>query len=133
MTPFRHRFRVPFHHLDPGGVLFYGHLFAHLHEGYEAWLKAQGVGLKAILEEGHHALPLVHAEADYHHPMGLDDEIEQEIALVRLGEHSFTLEHRFWRNATLCANALTIHACVNRHDGQPAHLPKALVKALTRR
>jgi len=130
VTSYHHSFRVPFDQLDPGGVLFFGHLFGHAHRAYEALLREIGFGLAALLEAGETALPLVHAEADYHHPMKLDDLIEVELEARAIGERSFTLGYRFWKGEVLCASATTVHVAVETGSGRPLPLPDPLRRGL---
>ncbi|HDK37519.1 MAG TPA: acyl-CoA thioesterase, partial [Thiolapillus brandeum] len=59
MKSFQHHFQVPFHELDPGGVMFYAHLFSHAHDGYAALLAETGWSLKAMLNAGDYLVPLV--------------------------------------------------------------------------
>ena len=130
MKPFLHAFRVPFHELDPGGVLFHAHLFVHAHEAYEMLLREIGFGLSRLLKEGKLAIPLVRATADYRHPMHLDERIEIELQVREIGRTSFGLEYRFLRDAKCCATAATTHVVINRCSGQPVPLPAGLVSGL---
>ena len=130
MKPFRHRFRVPFHELDPGGVLFHAHLFAHAHEAYEMLMREIGFGLAGLLERGKLAIPLVHAHADYHRPLRLDDLIEIQLQVLEIGRTSFRLEYRFLHQEQCHATAATTHVAIDRCSSQPVPLPAGLVTGL---
>ncbi len=132
MTRHRSRFRVPFDETDPGGALFFGHLFRHAHQAYEGFLEAMGLSLTTLIEEGI-ALPLVRAEADYHRPMKLGDTIEVELRVKSVGDRSFALDYAFLREGTRCATATTVHAAVERATGRSRPLPTRLREELSKR
>ncbi len=127
-----HRFRVPFDQLDPGGILFYGHLFTHAHHAFETLLREIGWGLVELLAEERYRLPVVHAEADYHAPLQLDAQIDVVVAVRHIGERSFTLGYRFLHEEVLCATVGTAHVLVDAGNSRPAPLPEALRQALSR-
>ena len=130
MSLFHYRFRVPFDQLDPGGVLFFGHLFSWAHRAYEGFLTEIGQGLESLLAEGRHLLPLVHAEADYLRTLGLDDAVRVTIRVEKVGRGSFTLAYDFQCNGERAATARTVHACICRATGDSCPLPETLAAAL---
>ena len=95
-------------------------------------MRELGWPLKGILEQEDFALPLAHAEADYRHPLRLDDLVEVELRIERIGKKSFTLSYRFLREGRECATALTRHVAVERSTGRPRPLPGELASALAR-
>ncbi len=124
-----HRFRVTFDLVDPGGRLFFAHLFTAAHRAYESLLAEAGLALGRLAETGP-LLPLVHAEADYLAPVGLEDEVEVQVNLEALGRSSFTLVHRFRLDDRPCARARTVHVAISPDDGRPVPLPGFLIDAL---
>jgi YbgC/YbaW family acyl-CoA thioester hydrolase len=132
MKPFRHHFRVPFHELDPAGVLFHAHVFGHAHQAYEELLQELGWSLAALLKEGRLALPLVEAHADYQRPLHLDDQVEIQVGVVGIGNTSFTLQYRFLRGEAPCVRVRTSHVTVDRRSGEAIPLPVGLATALAR-
>lgn len=130
MKSFRHGFRVPFHELDPGGVLFHAHLFVHAHEAYELFMQEIGFGLAALLRAEELAIPLVQVQADYRHPLRLDDRVMVVIQALELGRSSFTLGYDFQRDRESCASARTTHVVVDRRSGRAVPLPAGLVSGL---
>ncbi len=130
MNLFTYHFRVPFDQLDPGGVLFFGHLFSWAHRAYEGFLTQMDQGLESLLGRGHHLLPLVHAEADYLQPLRLNDAVQVTIRVEKVGRSSFILAYDFQRNGERAATARTVHACLCRETGRSCPLPNALAAAL---
>jgi 1,4-dihydroxy-2-naphthoyl-CoA hydrolase len=127
----KYGFRVALHDTDAAGVLFFGHLFRHLHDAYEDWMAQLGFPLHAILREGKILLPLTHAEADYRAPMRHGEQIRVTLALDQLSQTRFTLAYRCLTDADrLVATALTRHCCIDPVDHQPIPIPDPLAQAL---
>jgi 1,4-dihydroxy-2-naphthoyl-CoA hydrolase len=130
-TPiFEHQFRVALHDTDAAGVLFFGHLFRHAHDAYEAWMAQVGLPLDAMLREGSVRLPLVHAEADYRRPLRHGAAVTIRLGVATVGDSAFTLEYAFLdADGQLAAEARTVHVGV---DGDDRRLPQKLRQALVR-
>jgi 1,4-dihydroxy-2-naphthoyl-CoA hydrolase len=126
---FEHRFRVALHDTDAAGVLFFAHLFRHAHDAYEAWMAALGFPLDAMVRDGELRLPLVHAEADYHHPLRHGEAVTVQLAVGEVRERSFVIDYCFLgaENA-VAATAQTVHAGLDA--GGSRGLPTALLAAL---
>lgn len=129
--PFQYRFRVALHDIDAAGVLFFAHLFRHAHDAYESWLRALGHPLAGMLREQRIALPLVHAEADYHEPLRHGDEIEVRLEPVDVRASRFAVRYRFINGTgTQVASARTVHCCIDPDSGAARTLPDALAVAI---
>lgn len=73
--------RVPFHHVDAAGIVFFGRVFEWFHELYVAFLEEAGFPLPEQLRAGVAIAPLTHADADYLAPLRFGDPIR--VAMVR--------------------------------------------------
>ena len=130
-TTSEHRFRVALHDTDAAGVLFFAHLFRHAHDAYEGLLEAAGWPLAGIVRERRLALPIVHAEADYRHPLRLGDAVGIRARAGEIGARRFAVDYRFARDDGRCAaRARTVHVAVDPHAGSAIALPAALRAAL---
>ncbi|QVL47044.1 MAG: acyl-CoA thioesterase [Thiocapsa sp.] len=117
---FAYTFSVRLHDTDAAGRLFFGHLFRHAHDAYEAFMAQLGLPLERLIRDDEILLPLVHAEADYHRPLGQGDRVEVTLAIEEIRTRSFAVAYRFEADdGTLAATAKTIHLQINR-DGTPA-------------
>jgi 1,4-dihydroxy-2-naphthoyl-CoA hydrolase len=117
---FAYAFSVRLHDTDAAGRLFFGHLFRHAHDAYEAFMAQVGLPLERLIREGEILLPLVHAEADYHRPLCQGDRVAVALAIEEIRTRSFAVGYRFeTQDGTLAATAKTVHIQINR-DGSPA-------------
>ncbi|WP_373506914.1 acyl-CoA thioesterase [Thiocapsa sp.] len=117
---FAYDFSVRLHDTDAAGRLFFGHLFRHAHDAYEAFMAQVGHPLERLIREGEILLPLVHAEADYHRPLGQGDRVQVALAIEEIRARSFAVAYRFeTEDGALAATAKTVHLQINR-DGSPA-------------
>ncbi|HID44864.1 MAG TPA: acyl-CoA thioesterase [Chromatiaceae bacterium] len=130
MKPFKYSFQVPFQELDPAGILFFARLFDHAHDAWAALMAQTGHSLKSLLEAGNYLIPLAHAEADYLHPLKLDDSICITVTPEAVGNSSLGFSYRFHKGEILCATARTTHVFVDRQTGKPVPVPKKLCREL---
>ena len=127
---FHHTFTVQLHDIDAAGILFYGHLFRHAHDAYEAFMATIGFPLHRLIQDGDCLLPLVHAEADYRQPMRHGELIQVQLSVKQIGDRAFTLQYRFGdESGREKARASTVHVHLGP-AGASAPLPQALVEAL---
>lgn len=127
-----HRHRVQLQEVDAAGVVFYATYFVYAHQAYERALLAAGFDLAALLAAGRFALPMVHAEADYRHPLRYGDSVDVAIACTRVGGRSFTLVCTLTNGGTTVATVTHVHACLDLATKASAPLPAELVAALER-
>ncbi len=126
-----HRFRVALHDTDAAGVLFFGHLFRHAHDAYEAMMVRIGWPIDELIQTRQLGLPLVHAEADYRQPMRHGDQIGVVLKVGDFGQRRFSLAYQFLRGNNEVATALTVHVAIDPSTSKSQSLPKSLVTALS--
>lgn len=128
---FDYHYQLPLHEVDAAGVAFFGHLFRHAHDAYEAFMETLGLGLRELLEAGAQALPLVHCEADFLAPIRHRDRVRIELAVSDLGASSFGIGYRFLsEDGRLLARARTRHVLISRSDGRPTSLSAGMRERL---
>jgi YbgC/YbaW family acyl-CoA thioester hydrolase len=124
---FEHIFQVPFHEVDRAGVIFFAHLFTHAHDAYERFMAHLGLNLDRPCPDAACALPIVHAEADYHAPLRHGVAMRVTLTLARLGHTSFTTSYDFaGPDHHLHARLHLVHCCVDSDTGMKRALPDAL-------
>jgi 1,4-dihydroxy-2-naphthoyl-CoA hydrolase len=131
---FEYRFKVPLHDIDAAGIMFFGHLFRHAHDAYEAFMGAIGFPLDQVIREGSWRLPLVHAEADYRLPLRHGDKTTVRLSPSKVGHSSFVLDYRFIGDGgQLSASARTVHAQMAADGAAAVPLAEPLWAALSAR
>ena len=92
-----------------------------------------GFPLHRLIQDGDCLLPLVHAEADYRHPLRHGEVIQVELSVREIGCSAFTLDYRFAdETGREKARASTVHVHLGPAgaSGASAPLPEVLVAAL---
>ncbi len=131
--PYTYALRIRLHDTDAAGVLFYGHLFRHAHEAYEAFMEHLGFPLQDLIGTGVTAIPLpiTRAQARYERPLRLGDRVRVELQVAEVRRRSFALDYHFLdEQGHVCALVRTVH-CVATQDG--AGLLAGLHQALAER
>jgi len=131
MAPSRQH-RVQLQEVDAAGVVFYANYFVYAHQAYEQALLSAGFDLAALLAAGRHALPMVHAEADYRNPLRYGDTVTIAVACARIGGRSFTLTCTLSHGEVRVATVTHVHACLDLATKASTALPAELVAALQR-
>lgn len=133
MSLFAFRRPVLFQDVDAARVVYFAHFFSYFHDTYVAWLASLGLDLPSVLAEGKWIAPLVHAEADYTHPLRFGDAMVVEIEHVELGASSMKVSYRVRSpdGGRSYATGKTVHAFVDpatmKKCAPPARLAEALV------
>jgi 1,4-dihydroxy-2-naphthoyl-CoA hydrolase len=135
---FIHEFRVGLHDTDAAGVMFFGHLFRHLHDAYESFMDGLGFPLHTLIRAGDPAagpgLPIVHAQADYRSPLRHGDRVRVTLRVAEVRTRSFALEYAIDDlDGRACARARTVHVAVAPQTAAPPGLPEGLRLALSAR
>ncbi len=129
---YEHRIVLGMSSMDRAGVLFYPELFRHAHDVYEAFMASIGADLAAMLDAPLRALPVVHAEADYHLPMRHGQTYTVRVTVAHIGETSFTVHCDFLGpDGRLHSQVRSIQVCLDRREGVPRALPHGLRAQLT--
>lgn len=138
LPTFVHEFQVRLHDTDAAGVLFFGHLFRHLHDAYESFMDAIGYPLRALIAspdpQVRLRLPVARAQADYLRPLRQGDLVRISLRVAEVRTRSFALEYALAdRSGQICARALTVHVLVATDPGDSPGLPEGLRRALAAR
>jgi 1,4-dihydroxy-2-naphthoyl-CoA hydrolase len=133
--PFVYETVLRLHDTDSAGVMFFGHLFRHLHDAYESFMASLGFALHLMIAPPDPAstlaLPIVHAEADYLSPLRHGDRMLIEITVAEVRIRSFSLDYRVaGAEGRTCARARTVHVRASHPTSDTAPLPDDLRLAL---
>lgn len=127
--PFVYLRRIRLAQTDAAGVVFFTRPLELVHEAYEAFLDAAGIGVRALLDAGT-ALPVVEASIRLLAPLRVGDDVAISLSCERLGEHSFILRARLRHGEQLAAEGRTVHVSIDAL-GRTTPLPTLLIDALS--
>ncbi len=114
------------HDIDAAGVVFYARYFYYAHNAYEDWLNSRQSNISRLLDSGR-ILPIVHTEADFKAPIGLNEDIVIKLFLTEKKEHSFVLEYQFYNTQDQLKAAIqTVHVCLDVNSKSKATIPTEL-------
>jgi len=127
VTPFTHRCRVYFEDTDAGGIVYYVNYLKFMERARTERLRDLGFLQSTLAEEG--LLFVVHsAQARYHAPAKLDDELLVSAEVIELNRASLRF-HQQVRRATddvlLCEGQFMV-ACVCADNLKPRAIPQPL-------
>ena len=128
---FTHDSAVRLYHTDAAGRLFFGHAFFLAHDAFEAFAERAGLGVGRLLTEAPYLLPVVHAEADYARPLGVDGGVKVRVECERIGDSSFTLRYAIagGDGAVRCTLRM-VHVAIDKRTGAAQPLPAEVRTAL---
>ncbi len=118
---------------DAAGVIYFASLLSICHEAYENHLTQSGIDLKSFFLNPETALPIVHAEIDFFHPLFCGDRLEILITSQLLNENSFEIHYQIFLTETpqhQVAKGKTKHVCINIPTRQKKSLPEAIKQVL---
>lgn len=125
--PFAHRCRVYYEDTDAGGIVYYVNYLKFMERARTERLRTLGFAQSQMAGEG--LLFVVHsAEARYHAPARLDDELLISADVSELNRASLRFHQQVRRatdNALLCEGQFLV-ACVGADSLKPRAIPVAL-------
>jgi acyl-CoA thioester hydrolase len=114
--------RVRFVDTDASGRIHYTAMFRYFEAAETEFMRAAGITYRSRSYD----FPRVHVECDFRLPVGHDDVLTIEVALVKLGRSSVHLEFRSLRNGQLTATGVVVTACADRTTHRPVPIPGEL-------
>jgi 1,4-dihydroxy-2-naphthoyl-CoA hydrolase len=135
---FIYEFQVRLHDTDAAGVMFFGHLFRHLHDAYESFMASIGFPLQRLLQpagaDAPLRLPIIHASADYLLPLRLGDSVRVALSVAEVRTRSFGLDYALADGqGRPCGRGRTVHVLAATGSDEGARLPDRLRIALQAR
>ncbi|PTU72774.1 tol-pal system-associated acyl-CoA thioesterase [Pseudomonas mangrovi] len=125
--PFVHRSRVYYEDTDAGGIVYYVNYLKFMERARTECLRELGFAQSQLA--GENLLFVVHsAEARYHAPARLDDELLISAEVIELNRASLRFRQQIRRaadNVLLCEGQFLI-ACVRADSLKPRAIPEAL-------
>lgn len=127
--------RVEFRDTDAAGMVHFSVFFVYMEQAEHELLRHLGLSVHASDAEGVISFPRVAARCDYQRAAHFEDELEIEVAIVRLGKKSVTYEFNFTHEGRPVASGQTTTVCCRfAEDGQPRSIliPDLIAQKLSR-
>ncbi|MBD8602090.1 tol-pal system-associated acyl-CoA thioesterase [Pseudomonas sp. CFBP 8771] len=124
---FAHQCRVYYEDTDAGSVVYYVNYLKFMERARTERLRALGFVQSQLA--GENLLFVVHsAEARYHAPARLDDELAVTAEITELNRASLRFKQQVWRvkDTTLLCEGQFMVACVRADNFRPRAIPPAL-------
>jgi acyl-CoA thioester hydrolase len=128
-VPFVHRIAVRYLEVDRQGVVFNMWYLAYLDDALTGFLDAGGLRYRDMLAAGFD-VQVVHAELDWHGPVGFGDDPEARVIVSHIGRTSFTLGFAVVSSGRVVVQASTVYVAVRTDGSGKCELPEALLGAL---
>jgi acyl-CoA thioesterase FadM len=130
---FSSEFTVRFGQVDLAGVVYFSRAFEVAHEAYEELMLAMGMPVAGVLAARDWGMPLVHVDADYHHPWRLGETIRVEVASVELGRRTVRFNYAFYDPEGVVRTEVCMrHAFVAMDTFESCRVPDAFRVGLAR-
>ena len=105
--------RVTLQDTDATGVIHFTSLFNFCIEAFEKFLFDKGFSVKKMIDHSTFVLPVVHAQADYMAPIGVDDHLTVDFSLT-FNEKSLHVDYEVKKEGETVGTAKTVHAVVDK-------------------
>jgi acyl-CoA thioester hydrolase len=127
---FRWPLRVYYEDTDAGGVVYYANYLKFFERCRTEWLRSIGVEQQRLAADHGLIFVVARAEIDYRRPARLDDALEADMHVARLGRVSFEFAQNLTRGAELLAALRIKVACVDARTLAPRPLPDLIADPL---
>lgn len=125
---FKHQFdvRVYYEDTDMGGVVFYANYLKYMERGRTEWLRALGVNQSALAAQEQRGFMVVRVDVRYLSPARLDDLLQIESEVTRMGRASLHFSQSVWRNGELIVQSNIQVCCVETVNMRVAAIPESI-------
>jgi len=123
---FTHRHKVGFADVDPAGIVFYPRYFEMINATIEDWFRSIGYGFDQMILQDGFGVPTATIQVDFKAPSRLDDLVELELQLVRLGRSSICLQVNIQCEGELRAVVQQTLVFIRMEGNKPVRIPDSL-------
>ena len=130
--------RIYWEDTDAGGIVFYANYLKFFERARTEWLRALGIGQRALLDATGGIFVVSETTVKYHRPARLDDELIVTARLANAGRASITIVQQALSKSEstpdgnrllLCEGSLRI-GWVDASTLKPARLPQHVLEAM---
>jgi acyl-CoA thioester hydrolase len=126
--PFKHHLnvRVYYEDTDMGGVVFYANYLKYMERGRTEWLRALGVNQSDLVTAEQRGFMVVRVDVRYISPARLDDLLQIESEVTRMGRASLHFAQTVSRRGELIAQSNIQVCCVETVNMRVAAIPESV-------
>jgi 1,4-dihydroxy-2-naphthoyl-CoA hydrolase len=132
--------KIRFQDTDAAGVMYFSHMLDICHEAYEESLEASNIRLQDFCQGRVLALPITHAEVDFHRPLVSGDMVTVILLPHQLKSTEFEISYQVLLSQNnpespsppLVAQAKTRHVCIHPITRKRQDLPTLVIEWLRR-
>ncbi|MBV8883376.1 MAG: acyl-CoA thioesterase [Chroococcidiopsidaceae cyanobacterium CP_BM_RX_35] len=131
--PFTYTRTVRFQDTDAAGVVYFANVLAMCHEAYEESLAVSGIDLKSFFSNLSTAIPIVHANVNFLHPMFCGEQIFIQLTTKYLDSSKFEIIYQVVAvTEQPIAKVVTRHVCIDPNSRTRKELPDNIISWLQR-
>ena len=110
--------RIDFPMVDSAGIVYYPRFWDLAHRIYEeSWEYTCGIHYNEVLENHRLGFPLVHSEANFHHPLRYGDTATCKLTIKRIGNTSITWNFEILnQDEILCWTSVQTTVCTSMDE-----------------
>ena len=125
---FKHRFavRVYYEDTDMGGVVFYANYLKFMERGRTEWLRAVGVHQSELAQQEQRGFMVTELDIRYRKPARLDDLLQIESEVTRMGRASLHFYQTIYRDGELLTESNIQVCCVETVNMRIAAIPQSV-------
>ena len=125
---FKHRFtvRVYYEDTDMGGVVFYANYLKFMERGRTEWLRAVGVNQSDLATQEQRGFMVTELDIRYLKPARLDDLLQIESEVTRMGRASLHFHQMIYRDVELLTESKIQVCCVETVNMRVAAIPQSV-------
>ena len=124
MTIFTTPATVRMYDTDAAGILLFANQFRFVQDAFEAFLESGGFPFSEMFSRSEVLFVVVSAKANYHAPLLVGDHLAIQVAVLKIGNTSFTMEYQLLRGDQIVGNAQITHVCINRENRSKTPIPE---------
>ena len=128
--PFEWPIRVYYEDTDAQGVVYYANYFRFLERARTEWLRTFGYQHYTLADENF-LFVVQSANVRYVTPARIDDQLEVQVQLEKLGRASFEFVQRVMRGTELLCEANVRVGCIRGDTFRPAPMPATLYQKIS--
>jgi 1,4-dihydroxy-2-naphthoyl-CoA hydrolase len=116
--------KVRMHDTDMAGILYFARQFRFAHDALEDFVENEAFDFDKVFHKENFVFVIVHCEADYFAPLRVGDKLEVQVSVEKIGNSSFTMNYRIYREKSEVGTVKTVHVTLERSSRKKIPIPQ---------